>query len=78
MIGAGIKNEDLVLVRNQPDAENGDIVAAMIDGDATVKTLSRSANNVWLLPHNQAYPAIPGDDSIIIGKVVSVLRKIER
>jgi repressor LexA len=78
MIGAGIKNGDLVLVRNQPDAENGDIVAAMIDDEATVKTLTRSAGHVWLMPHNQAYTPIPGDDAIIIGKVVSVLRKIER
>jgi repressor LexA len=78
MIGAGIRDGDLVLVRNQPDAENGDIVAAMIDGEATVKTLSLAANHVWLMPHNVAYPPIPGDDAIILGKVVSVLRKVER
>jgi repressor LexA len=77
MIGAWIRDSDLVLVRSQPDAENGDIVAAMIDGEATVKTLSRSANHVWLMPHNQTYPPIPGDDAIIIGKVVCVLRKVE-
>jgi repressor LexA len=78
MIGAGIKNGDLVLIRNQPDAENGDIVAAMIDDEATVKTLTRSAGHVWLMPHNPAYTPIPGDDAIIIGKVVSVLRKVEQ
>jgi repressor LexA len=78
MIGAGIRDGDLVLVRNQPDAENGDIVAAMIDGEATVKTLSLATNHVWLMPHNVAYPPLPGDDAIILGKVVSVLRKVER
>jgi repressor LexA len=78
MIGAGIKNGDLVLVRNQPDAESGDIVAAMLDDEATVKTLTRSGGHVWLMPHNQAYTPIPGDDAIIIGKVVSVLRKVEQ
>ena len=77
MIGAGIRDGDLVLVRNQPDAENGDIVAAMIDDEATVKTLTRSASHVWLMPHNQAYLPIPGDDAIIIGKIFSVLRKVE-
>jgi repressor LexA len=76
MIGAGIRNEDLVLVRSQPGAENGDIVAAMIDDEATVKTLTRSAGHVWLMPHNQAYTPIPGDDAIILGKVVSVFRKV--
>jgi repressor LexA len=49
-----------VLVRNQPNAENGDIVAAMIDDEATVKTLTRSASHVWLMPHNQACPPMPG------------------
>jgi len=77
MIGAGIRDGDLVLVRNQPNAENGDIVAAMIDDEATVKTLTRSASHVWLMPHNQAYLPIPGDDAIIIGKIFSVLRKVE-
>jgi repressor LexA len=77
MIGAGIRDGDLVLVRNQPNAENGDIVAAMIDDEATVKTLTRSASHAWLMPHNQAYPPIPGDDAIIVGKIFSVLRKVE-
>lgn len=77
MIGAGIKNGDFVLVRSQPDAENGDIVAAMIDGEATVKTLQLTTGHVWLMPHNLAYTPIAGDDAIIIGKVVSVLRKVE-
>jgi repressor LexA len=77
MIGAGIRDGDLVLVRSQPDAENGDIVAAMIDQEATVKTLTRSPDYVWLVPHNPAYPPIPGDGATILGKIVSVLRKVE-
>jgi repressor LexA len=77
MIGVGIRDGDLVLVRSQPDAENGDIVAAMIDQEATVKTLTRSPDYVWLVPHNPAYPPIPGDGATILGKIVSVLRKVE-
>ena len=78
MIGAGIRDGDFVLVRNQPDAENGDIVAAMIDGEATVKTLQLTTDHVWLMPHNLAYTPIAGDDATILGKVVSVLRKVEQ
>jgi len=78
MIGAGIRDGDLVLVRSQPDAENGDIVAARIDEEATVKTLARSPDYVWLVPHNDAYPPIPGDGATILGKIVSVLRKVEQ
>ena len=77
MIGAGIADGDLVVVRDQQVAENGDIVAAMIDGEATVKTLSLASGHVWLMPHNLAYMPIPGDDAIILGKIVSVLRKVE-
>jgi repressor LexA len=77
MIGAAIADGDLVLVREQQTADNGDIVAAMLDGEATVKTLSVASGHVWLLPHNQAYAPIPGDEAIILGKVVSVLRKVE-
>jgi repressor LexA len=77
MIGAAIAGGDLVLVRVQPVAENGDIVAARIDGEATVKTLRRATGHVWLMPHNAAYTPIPGDNVDIMGKVVSVLRKVE-
>jgi repressor LexA len=63
-------------VRQQQDAENGDIVAAMIDGEATVKTLQRKDGHAWLLPHNPAYTPINGDEATILGRVVSVLRKI--
>jgi repressor LexA len=76
MIDAAITDGDWVVVRQQQDAENGDIVAAMIDGDATVKTLQRKDGHAWLLPHNPAYAPIDGDEATILGKVVSVLRKV--
>jgi repressor LexA len=76
MIDAAISDGDWVVVRQQPAAENGEIVAAMIDGEATVKTLRRRDGKVWLLPHNPAYAPIPGDDATILGKVVTVLRKV--
>ena len=76
MIDAAISDGDWVVVRQQPTAENGDIVAAMIDGEATVKTLQRRDGHVWLLPHNAAYEPIAGDDATILGKVIAVLRKV--
>ena len=76
MIDAAISDGDWVVVRQQPDAENGDIVAAMIDGEATVKTWRRSDGHVWLLPHNAAYSPIPGDDATVLGRVVAVLRRV--
>jgi repressor LexA len=76
MINAAIADGDWVVVRQQEDAENGEIVAAMIDGDATVKTLKRSDGHVWLMPHNPAYTPILGDDAKILGKVVAVLRRV--
>ena len=79
MIGAAIADGDWVVVREQPDAENGDIVAAEIDGievEGTVKTLKRVDGHVWLLPHNPAYKPIPGDKAKIRGKVVAVLRRV--
>ncbi|ROO89415.1 repressor LexA [Actinocorallia herbida] len=76
MIEAAIADGDWVVVRQQPDADNGDIVAAMIDGEATVKTFKRKDGHVWLLPQNSAYEPIPGDSSSVLGKVVAVLRKI--
>ena len=66
----------MVVVRQQSQAENGEIVAAMIDGETTVKTLQRADGQVWLLPHNPAYQPIPGQDAIILGKVVTVLRRV--
>jgi len=76
MINAAISDGDWVVVRQQPVAENSDIVAAMIDGEATVKTFKRSNGHIWLMPHNPAYTPIPGDEAEILGRVVAVLRKI--
>jgi len=76
MIGAAITDGDWVVIRQQSDAESGEIVAAMIDGEATVKTLKRSGNHVWLMPHNSAYPPILGDQATILGRVVTVLRRV--
>lgn len=77
MIGAAITDGDWVVVRQQPTAENGDIVAAMIEGEATVKTFKRRDDgHVWLMPHNEAYEPIPGDEATILGKVVAVLRRL--
>jgi repressor LexA len=76
MVDAAICDGDWVVVRQQPVADNGDIVAAMIDGEATVKTFKRRDGHVWLLPHNVAYSPIPGDDATVLGRVVAVLRRI--
>jgi repressor LexA len=76
MIDAAIADGDWVVVRQQQNADNGDIVAAMIDGEATVKTFKKRDGHVWLLPHNPNYAPIPGDDATILGRVVTVLRKI--
>jgi len=76
MIDAAITDGDWVVVRQQPTADNGDIVAAMIDGEATVKTFRRHAGQVLLLPHNPAYEAISGNEATILGRVVTVLRKV--
>ncbi|QBJ98231.1 transcriptional repressor LexA [Rhodococcus sp. ABRD24] len=76
MIDAAICDGDWVVVRQQSVAENGDIVAAMIDGEATVKTFKRTGKDVWLMPHNALFDPIPGNDAAILGKVVTVMRKI--
>jgi repressor LexA len=76
MIDAAIADQDWVVVRQQPTADNGEIVAAMIDGEATVKTFKRKDGHAWLMPHNEAYEPIPGDDATILGKVVAVLRRL--
>jgi repressor LexA len=76
MVDAAIADGDWVVVRQQPVAENGDIVAAMLDGEATVKTFRRRDGHVWLLPHNTAYEPIPGDEATILGRVVTVLRRV--
>ncbi len=77
MINAAITDGDWVVVREQKVAENGEIVAAMIDNEATVKTFKRSSDgNIWLMPHNPAYTPIAGNDVTILGKVVAVLRRV--
>ena len=76
MVDAAIADGDWLVVRQQPTADNGDIVAAMIDGEATVKTYKRRDGHVWLMPHNPNYAPIPGDEATILGRVVTVLRKI--
>ena len=76
MIDAAICDGDWVVVRQQNVADNGDIVAAMIDGEATVKTFKRTKGQVWLMPHNPAFDPIPGNDAVVLGKVVTVIRKI--
>ncbi len=76
MIDAAITDGDWVVVRQQPTAENGDIVAAMLDNEATVKTYKRRDGHLWLMPQNPAFDPIPGDDAVILGRVVTVLRKV--
>jgi len=76
MIDAAICDGDYVVVRRQNVADNGEIVAALIDGEATVKTFKRDATGVWLLPHNEAFSPIPGEHATILGKVVTVFRKL--
>ena len=79
MINAAIADGDWVVVRLESDVENGDIVAATIDGvevEGTVKTLKRADGHVWLMPHNPVYAPILGDNAVIVGKVVAVLRRV--
>jgi repressor LexA len=76
MIEAAICDGDWVVVRQEQTAENGDIVAAMIDGEATVKTFKKTKTEILLLPHNPAFEPIDGKDAVILGKVVTVLRRV--
>lgn len=76
MVDAAICDGDWVVVRQQNTAESGDIVAALLDGEATVKTFTRSDGHVWLMPHNPSYAPILGDHATVMGKVVSVLRRL--
>jgi repressor LexA len=75
MINAGIADGDWVVVRQQPTAENGEIVAAMVDREATIKTFKRSNKHAWLIPHNPIYAPIRADHATILGKVVLLLRQ---
>ncbi|BEL08398.1 transcriptional repressor LexA [Actinoplanes sichuanensis] len=76
MIDAAICDGDVVVIRRQPVAENGEIVAAMIGDEATVKVFRRRDGHTELLPRNPAYQPIPADDAVILGKVVSVFRRL--
>jgi repressor LexA len=76
MIDAAICDGDYVVIRQQKDANNGDIVAAMIDGEATVKTFSRKSGHIWLLPANDDFAPIDGDQCEVLGIVTAVLRSI--
>lgn len=76
MIDAAICDGDWVVVRQQPTANNGDIVAALLDNEATVKTFKRTDGHVWLMPHNEAYDPIDGDHASVMGKVVAVMRRV--
>lgn len=76
MADAAICDGDWVVVRRQPTAVNGDIVAAMLDNEATVKTYRNRNGKTWLIPHNPAYEPIDGDHAVVLGKVTAVLRRI--
>ena len=76
MIDAAICDGDFVVIRSQKDANKGEIVAAMIDGEATVKTLSKKSGQIWLLPANDNYQPIDGNQAEILGVVTAVLRSL--
>ncbi len=76
MLDAAICDGDFVVVRQQPEAVNGDIVAALLDGEATVKTFKRTPDQIWLMPHNADYEPIDGNQATILGKVTAVLRRV--
>ena len=76
MVDAAICDGDWVVVRQQAVADNGDIVAAMLDNEATVKTFKKRDGHVWLMPHNDSYEPINGDAAVILGKVTAVLRSV--
>ena len=76
MIDAAICSGDYVVIRQQPTANNGDMVAARLDGEATVKTFKKKDGQVWLMPHNDAYDPIDGTHASILGIVTAVLRRV--
>ena len=76
MIDAAICDGDFVVIRSQKDANKGEIVAAMIDGEATVKTFSKKSGQIWLLPANDNYQPIDGNQAEILGVVTAVLRSL--
>uniref|UniRef100_UPI0025FF8E5F transcriptional repressor LexA n=1 Tax=uncultured Micrococcus sp. TaxID=114051 RepID=UPI0025FF8E5F len=76
MVDAAICDGDWVVVRRQDTADNGDIVAALLDDESTVKTFRQRDGHIWLLPQNTAYEPILGDHAKIMGRVVTVLRAL--
>lgn len=76
MIDAAICDGDWVVIRQQATAENGDIVAAMLDGEATIKVFRQRDGHTWLLPRNTAFEPILGDEAEVLGKLVAVLRAV--
>ena len=77
MLGAGILPRDYVVVHQQEDFRNGDIVVALFEDEATVKTLRRKDGHVWLMPENPEYEPINGDHARLLGKVVAVVRQYQ-
>ena len=75
MVNAGILDGDLVVVRRQPTAVNGEIVVALLGDEATVKRLKRQNGEIWLLPENDAYQPIDGREAQVLGKVTAVVRQ---
>ena len=75
MLNAGILPGDLVVVRRQPTAVNGEIVVALLGDEATVKRLKRQNGEIWLLPENDAYQPIDGREAQVLGKVTAVVRQ---
>lgn len=76
MVDAAIADGDWVVVRVQPAADNGEIVAVMIDGETTVRTFKRRDGQDWLVPQNTAYEPVSASDATILGKVVTILRRL--
>lgn len=75
MINAGIFEGDIVIIKRTPTANNGDIVVALLEDEATVKRLRRENGHVWLLPENESYSPINGDNADLLGVVVSLRRE---
>lgn len=75
MVGAGILPGDLVIVHQQPVANNGEIVVALIGEEATVKRLRRQNGEIWLLPENEDYEPIDGSEAQVLGRVTAVIRQ---
>ena len=77
MLNAGILPDDLVVVRRQPTAVNGEIVVALLEDEATVKRISKRNGQIWLLPENDAYQPIDGTNAQVLGRVTAVVRQYD-